>query len=75
MTLWDMPKNSKATVTGLNTELLSDLQLRLNEMGFMPGEMLTCIRRSPFNGPLVLQIQDCVYSVEKQLAMNITVAS
>jgi ferrous iron transport protein A len=62
-------------VTGLNTELLSDLQLRLNEMGFMPGEMLTCIRRSPFNGPLVIQIQDCVYSVEKQLAMNITVAS
>lgn len=75
MTLWDMPKNSKATVTGLNAELLSDLQLRLNEMGFMPGEMLTCIKRSPFNGPLVIQIQDCVYSLEKQLAMHITVAN
>jgi Fe2+ transport system protein FeoA len=75
MTLWDMPKNSKATVTGLNTEILSDLQLRLNEMGFMPGEMLTCIKRSPFNGPLVIQIQDCVYSLDKQLAMHIRVAN
>lgn len=75
MTLWDMPKNSKATVTGLNKELISHLQLRLNEMGFMPGEILTCIKRSPFNGPLVVQIQDCVYSLDKQLAMNIKVAS
>jgi ferrous iron transport protein A len=75
MTLWDMPKNSQATVTGLNDELLSHLQLRLNEMGFMPGEILTCMKRSPFNGPLVVQIQDCVYSLDKQLATSIKVTN
>lgn len=75
MTLWDMPKNSKATVIGFNKQLLSNLQLRLNEMGFMPGEILICMKRSPFNGPLVVQIQDCVYSLDRQLAKNIKVAS
>jgi Fe2+ transport system protein FeoA len=74
MTLWDLPKNSNAQVTGLNDALLANLRLRLNEMGFVPGEMLRCMKRSPFNGPLVVQIQDCVYSIDKQLAQHIDVS-
>ena len=73
MTLWDMPKNSNAKIIGLNNALIASLQLRLNEMGFVPGEILTCMKRSPFSGPLVVQIQDCVYSLDKQLAEHIQV--
>ena len=69
-----MQKNTKATIIGLNDELTKMLRTRLNEMGFVPGEMLTCMRRSPFRGPLVVQIQDCVYSLAQQLAQHIRVS-
>lgn len=73
MTLWEMPKKTSATIHTLDDDLTVALKTRLNEMGFVPGELLTCMKRSPFNGPLVVQIQDCVYSLDQQLAKSICV--
>ena len=73
MTLWDMPKKTSALVEKLDEELTLTIQIRLNEMGFVPGELLTCMKRSPFGGPLVVQIQDCVFSLDQQLASQICV--
>lgn len=73
MTLWDLSKNTQASVKELHPELQQQLKVRLAEMGFCTGELLTCMKRSPFNGPLVVQIQDCVYSLDKQLAQQIYV--
>lgn len=73
MTLWDMPKSSIALVEKLDDKLANTLKTRLSEMGFIPGEKLRCMKRSPFNGPLVVQIQDCIYSLDQQLANSINV--
>jgi Fe2+ transport system protein FeoA len=73
MTLWEMPKSTKAVLDRLDDKLTLAIKKRLNEMGFMPGEPLICLKRSPFNGPLVVQIQDCVYTLDQQLAQNIRV--
>lgn len=73
MTLWEMPKKTSAILFKLDETLTGPIKTRLNEMGFVPGEPLKCIKRSPFNGPLVVQIQDCVYSLDRQLAQNISV--
>jgi ferrous iron transport protein A len=73
MTLWEMPKKTNAVVATLEDQLTLSIKTRLNEMGFVPGELLTCMKRSPFGGPLVVQIQDCVYSLDQQLARNISV--
>ncbi|MFT6267519.1 MAG: ferrous iron transport protein A [Alphaproteobacteria bacterium] len=73
MTLWEMPKRTSAVVDKLDDKLTQSIKTRLNEMGFVTGELLTCMKRSPFGGPLVVQIQDCVYSLDHQLAKNICV--
>ncbi len=73
MTLWELPKKKQARVTKLDDSMTSVLKVRLNEMGFVPGELLTCMKRTAFNGPLVIQIQDCVYTLDRQLAENIAV--
>jgi ferrous iron transport protein A len=74
MTLWEMPNKTSAAVLALNDDLSQSIKTRLNEMGFLPGELLTCLKRSPFGGPLVVQIQDCVYSLDQQLAKNISIS-
>ena len=74
MTLWEMPKKTSAVVSQLDDTLTQSIKTRLNEMGFVPGELLTCMKRSPFGGPLVVQIQDCVYSLDQQLAKSICIS-
>jgi ferrous iron transport protein A len=43
-------------------------------MGFIEGQIVHCMKRTPFSGPLVIQLQDCVYSIEKDLAQQVHVS-
>ncbi|WP_395339726.1 FeoA family protein [Ningiella sp. W23] len=71
MTIWDLPKRATATITGLHQTIDVSLGQRLQEMGFTQGQLVTCMKRTPFSGPLVIQVQDCVYSVDRELAEQV----
>lgn len=71
MTIWDLNKQKSAVVNTLCSTLNASLTKRLMEMGFVPGQSLTCIRRTAFKGPVIIQIQDCVYSIDKPIAEKI----
>ena len=71
LTLWDAPKGSAVTITGLNQGLQQLVLNRLSEMGLDQGQTVICLHRSPFNGPVVVVIADCVYSLEQQIASHI----
>lgn len=73
MTLWDLSKNASARVSGYTPVLHNSIKARLEEMGFSIGAHIVCTKRSPFNGPLVISVQDCVYSLERSLAESIEV--
>ncbi|MGQ8364519.1 FeoA family protein [Glaciecola sp. 1036] len=75
MTIWDLPKKTSGKVARFNLNMPENLKTRLNEMGFTVGQLVTCMKRTPFNGPLVIQVQDCVYSVDKQIASQIEIQS
>lgn len=72
-TLWDAPKKATVRVTELLAGLNPLVVNRLREMGLEPGQLLLCLGRGPFNGPLVVQVQDCVYTLEQQVARHILV--
>jgi ferrous iron transport protein A len=74
MTLWDIPAKQTATIKSLCPELAQPVAARLEEMGFTPNQVATCIRKTPFSGPVVIQIGDCVYSIEQQLAQQIFIS-
>jgi len=76
MTLWEIRSKQSALVDSLDPNLMPAVFERLNEMGFGAGQAIRCLRRSPLKGPLVLQVGDCVYSLEQSLAnrINISVA-
>jgi len=71
MTLWDAPKGVVITISSLNPGLPPLVNGRLTEMGIAQGQSLLCLRRSPFNGAVIVAIADCVYSLEKQVASQI----
>ena len=71
LTLWDAPKGETVTISGLKSDLNQLVINRLNEMGLAQGQSVLCLRRSPFNGPVVVAIADCVYSLEQNIASHI----
>jgi ferrous iron transport protein A len=46
----------------------------LNEMGFAAGETIQCLRRNPLKCPLVIQVGDCVYTLEQSIADRINIS-
>ena len=71
LTLWDAPKGAAVTILGLKSDLHLLILNRLNEMGLEQGQTVLCLRHSPFNGPVVVAIADCVYSLEQTIARDI----
>jgi ferrous iron transport protein A len=74
MTIWDLPKKGQGQIIGLTSSVSPSLSQRLQEMGFVEGQMIKCMKRTPFKGPMVIQVQDCIYSVDKDLAEQIRIA-
>jgi len=75
MTLWDLNKGETANVSHLCEHLDDSVSTRLVEMGFEPDQSITCLRRSLFAGPLVVQVGDCVYSLEQTVAEQIFIST
>ena len=47
------------------------LALRLLEMGFVPGTVVTLVKRAPFGDPLELQVRGCHISLRRAEAARI----
>ncbi|MFQ3248363.1 FeoA family protein [Glaciecola sp.] len=73
MTVWDIPSKKSASITDLCISMQSDVAIRLQEMGFEEGQLITCIKRTAFNGPTIIQLGDCVYSLEQSIANHVNV--
>ena len=72
-TLWDAPKRATVRVTELVAGLNPLVVNRLQEMGLEPGQLLECFGRGPFNGPMVVRIQACVYTLAPHTAQQILI--
>ena len=73
MTLWELNPSSHATISKLSKNLHKQLYSRLNDLGFIPTETITCLRASPFNGPRVFQVSDSVFALDREIAQLIQV--
>lgn len=74
MTIWDIPAKKSASIHSICNSLQKDIAMRLHEMGFAEGERITCLKRTAFNGPTVIQLGDCVYSLEQSIANHVQVS-
>ncbi|MFT6271129.1 MAG: ferrous iron transport protein A [Alphaproteobacteria bacterium] len=75
MTVWDIPSKKSASIKSLCTAMHADVAIRLQEMGFEEGQLITCIKRTAFNGPTVIQLGDCIYSLEQSVANHVNVSA
>lgn len=71
MTLWEAPAKLVALIAKIDHNISPLVAGRLREMGIDCGHPVQCLRRGPFNGSMVVQVGDCIYSLEQKIAQRI----
>ena len=72
ITLYQLKDNSIGTIEKIITN--NHLKGRLAELGFMPGMDVRMIKKSPFNGPVQIKINNYYLSLRKEDAILIHLA-
>ncbi len=67
-TLWDFVKGESGIVKGFKESLEESYCLRLMELGFHPGEQVTCVQSPNLGAPRLYRVHNTIYSLEDQIA-------
>lgn len=73
MNLWDLPLTKSAQIQDFTGDLSALYLRRLQDLGFMPGETVICLRQAPLNGPKVYQVGPSLIALEKELAQVVLI--
>ncbi len=71
LTLADLNANESAEIRGIDLE--TGLDQRLMALGFLPGQPVRYLKRSPFKDPILVEIGSRVVSIRKSEAQRIVV--
>lgn len=73
-TLWDFAKGERGIVKGFKETLDESYCLRLMELGFHPGEQVTCVQSPNLGAPRLYRVHNTVYSLDDQIARLVLAA-
>lgn len=73
MTLWDLPAKHIAQIASVSNTLDTKVVDRLSDMGLVCGQSVTCVRKGPIGGSIVLQLGGSVFAIDRTLAAHIHV--
>ena len=73
MTLWQLKRGTRATVTSYLPKLNDGYKMRLAELGFHPGEEITCLLAPGLGAPKLYRVNNTVYSLDDSVASLIQV--
>lgn len=67
-TLWDLAEGDSARLTGFAPDLADSWLLRLEELGFQPGEDVVCVTAPRFGAPRTYRVNNTFFSVDDVIA-------
>lgn len=73
--LWTLERGAAACILGYGERLDPAYRTRLAEMGFHPGERVSCVLRPALGAPRMYRVSNTVFSLDRELAERILVTS
>jgi ferrous iron transport protein A len=74
MTLWDLPASGGAVLQGYIQSAPDKYRERMEELGFVIGQSVSCLRITPFGGPRVYSVGGSIYSLDRELAEQMMIS-
>ena len=71
--LWALKAGDRGQITGFDAALTENYRIRLMELGFHPGETVSCLQAPAFGAPKVYRVANTVFSLDNEVADHITV--
>lgn len=67
-TLWDLIQGEQCLVSGFHQDLDESYRVRLMELGFHPGELVSCIQAPRLGAPKLYRVHNTIYSLDDNIA-------
>ena len=67
-TLWDLNQGDNCVVSNFGDELEEHYGVRLMELGFHPGEVVSCELSPSLGAPKLYRVNNTIYSLDDQIA-------
>lgn len=71
--LWSLKGGDRAQITGFDNALAESYRIRLMELGFHPGELVTCLQAPALGAPKVFRVANTIFSLDDEVATHINV--
>lgn len=73
VSLWDLHRGQGARIVGYDAALREAYRLRLVELGFHPGETVSCLQAPALGAPRVYRVSNSVFSLDDEVASHVRV--
>lgn len=71
--LWSLGAGDQGQITGFDDALAENYRVRLMELGFHPGETVSCLQAPALGAPKVFRVANTVFSLDDEVAAHIRV--
>ncbi len=73
ISLWSLGAGDRGRITGFDDALSENYRIRLMELGFHPGETVSCLHAPALGAPKVFRVANTMFSLDDEVASHITV--
>jgi len=67
-TLWSLQRGQRGVIAHFDERLSEQYRVRLMEMGFHPGEQVSCIQAPALGAPKVYRVSNTMFSLDDEVA-------
>jgi len=71
--LWNLKAGEQGLIAGFDDSLAENYRVRMMELGFHPGETVTCLQALAFGAPKVYRVANTIFSLDDEVASHIQV--
>jgi Fe2+ transport system protein FeoA len=71
--LWTLARGQCAAIDGFDDALREEYRVRLMELGFHPGERVSCLQAPALGAPRVYRVANTVFSLDDEVANHVRV--
>ena len=71
--LWSLKAGGQGRITGFDDKLAENYRIRLMELGFHPGEVISCVQSPGLGAPKVYRVSNTIFSLDDEVAAHISI--
>ena len=72
--LWSLQAGQRCRIESYDEALAEAYRVRMMELGFHPGETVTCVQSPAMGAPKVYRVSNTMFSLDDEVAAHIVVS-